>query len=60
MREIAEEIRRSADYKEDLARIEELVNDAAGAKEVFDTAVVNCPQKDTPGGHSHGALFLRE
>ena len=44
VREIAEEIRRSADYREDLQRIEELVSDAAGAKDAFEAAVRNCPR----------------
>jgi iron only hydrogenase large subunit-like protein len=46
VREIAVEIRKSADYRDDLARIDELVSDAAGARDVYDAAVVNCPEAE--------------
>jgi Na+-translocating ferredoxin:NAD+ oxidoreductase RNF subunit RnfB len=61
IREISEEIRASADYSEDLARIDELVSDAAGAKDAFEAAVENCPERDGPGdhGHDHGRAAAR-
>ncbi len=55
VREIAQEIRDSADYGEDLSRIDELVQDAQGAKEVFDAAVENCPSRGPSEPHeAHG------
>jgi Pyruvate/2-oxoacid:ferredoxin oxidoreductase delta subunit len=46
VKEIAAAIRMSADYKEDLSRIDELVSDAAGARDVYEAAVVNCPEAE--------------
>jgi iron only hydrogenase large subunit-like protein len=47
VKEIAQAIRESADYEEDLSRIDELVSDAAGAREVYEAAVVNCPEAES-------------
>jgi NAD-dependent dihydropyrimidine dehydrogenase PreA subunit len=50
VREIAAEIRKSANYEQDLERIDELVSDAAGARDAFAAAVLNCPGRESEGG----------